>query len=64
VFRSLKELMGYKLWAKDGHNFHRSDSGCGPLQPPFDPNLAVNRQYEEVLYDYHGRPKYWQVIEK
>lgn len=29
--------------------------------PAFDPTLPVNRQYEEVLYDYHGRPKYWQV---
>ena len=32
--------------------------------PPFDPNLPVNRQYEEVLYDYYGRPKYWQVVEE
>jgi len=31
--------------------------------PPFDPTLPVNRQYEEVLYDYYGRPKYWQVVE-
>lgn len=31
------------------------------FSPTFDPTLAVNRQYEEVLYDYHGRPKYWQV---
>jgi hypothetical protein len=31
--------------------------------PPFDPNLAVNREYEEVLYDYYGRPKYWQAVE-
>jgi len=29
--------------------------------PALDPTLPVNRQYEEVLYDYHGRPKYWQV---
>lgn len=32
--------------------------------PPFDPQAPVNRQYEEVLYDYHGRPKYWQVVER
>jgi len=32
--------------------------------PPFDPTLPVNRQHEEVLYDYYGRPKYWQVMEK
>jgi sporulation protein YlmC with PRC-barrel domain len=31
--------------------------------PPFDPTLPVNRQYEEVIYDYYGRPKYWQIVE-
>ena len=34
------------------------------FSPAFDPTLPVNRQYEEVLYDYYGRPKYWQVVEK
>ncbi|HSM70493.1 MAG TPA: PRC-barrel domain-containing protein [Anaerolineales bacterium] len=33
------------------------------FSPSFDPNLPVNRQYEEVVYDYHGRPKYWHVVE-
>lgn len=27
--------------------------------PEFDPEAAINREYEEVLYDYYGRPKYW-----
>jgi len=27
--------------------------------PIFDPSDPVNRKYEEVLYDYYGRPKYW-----
>jgi len=27
--------------------------------PEFDPSAPVNREYEEVLYDYYGRPKYW-----
>lgn len=27
--------------------------------PAYDPNTPVNRRYEEVLYDYHGRPYYW-----
>jgi uncharacterized protein YrrD len=27
--------------------------------PEFDPSSPVNREYEEVLYDYYGRPKYW-----
>lgn len=28
--------------------------------PEFDPSAPVNRQYEEKLYDYYGRPKYWK----
>lgn len=27
--------------------------------PPFDPEAGVNREYEERLYDYYGRPRYW-----
>jgi hypothetical protein len=27
--------------------------------PEFDPKVPVNRKYEEVLYDYYGRPRYW-----
>lgn len=27
--------------------------------PEFDPDAPVNRHYEETLYDYYGRPKYW-----
>jgi hypothetical protein len=27
--------------------------------PQYDP-WRVNRQYEERLYDYYGRPKYWE----
>lgn len=28
--------------------------------PEFDPSQPVNREYEIVLYDYYGRPKYWE----
>ncbi|MGD8402686.1 MAG: hypothetical protein PVJ21_03430 [Anaerolineales bacterium] len=28
------------------------------LSPEFNPKKPVNHQYEEVLYDYYGRPKY------
>lgn len=28
--------------------------------PPYDPNLPVNRDYELRLYDFYGRPVYWQ----
>jgi sporulation protein YlmC with PRC-barrel domain len=27
--------------------------------PEYNPDEPVNREYEEVLYDYYGRPKYW-----
>jgi hypothetical protein len=27
--------------------------------PAYDPSTPVNRKYEERLYDYYGRPKYW-----
>jgi hypothetical protein len=28
--------------------------------PPFDPSTPVNRDYEERLYDFYGRPVYWR----
>jgi len=28
--------------------------------PEFFPGAAVNREYEERLYDYYGRPVYWE----
>lgn len=27
--------------------------------PQFDPAAPVNREYEERLYDFYGRPRYW-----
>ena len=27
--------------------------------PPFNPGAPVNREYEIRLYDYYGRPRYW-----
>jgi hypothetical protein len=27
--------------------------------PAFDPSAPVNREYEVRLYDYYGRPRYW-----
>ena len=32
--------------------------------PPFDPAAPVNRAYEQRLYDYYGRPAYWQGKEE
>jgi hypothetical protein len=28
--------------------------------PKFDPTVPVNREYETRLYDYYGRPVYWE----
>jgi len=28
--------------------------------PEFDPSEPVNREYETRLYDYYGRPRYWE----
>jgi hypothetical protein len=27
--------------------------------PEYDPSKPVNREYEVMLYDFYGRPKYW-----
>lgn len=27
--------------------------------PEYDPSTPINREYEERLYDYYGRPRYW-----
>jgi hypothetical protein len=27
--------------------------------PEWNPNAAINREYEARLYDYYGRPVYW-----
>ena len=27
--------------------------------PEYDPAEPINREYEDKLYDYYGRPKYW-----
>lgn len=29
--------------------------------PEWSPSSAINREYEERLYDYYGRPAYWTV---
>jgi uncharacterized protein YrrD len=31
--------------------------------PEYDPSAPVNREYEEVLHDYYGRPRYWEPRE-
>jgi len=31
--------------------------------PEFDPAIPINREYEVRLYDYYGRPRYWERIQ-
>ena len=31
--------------------------------PEYDPSKPINREYEMVLYDYYGRPHYWETPE-
>jgi hypothetical protein len=31
--------------------------------PEFDPTKPINREYEVRLYDYYGRPRYWERIQ-
>lgn len=30
--------------------------------PPFDPEAPVNEEYEIMLFDYYGRPRYWTHV--
>jgi hypothetical protein len=32
--------------------------------PPYEPSEPINRKYEQALYDYYGRPVYWQELDK
>jgi hypothetical protein len=32
--------------------------------PEWDPNAAINREYEARLYDYYGRPVYWDSADQ
>jgi hypothetical protein len=28
--------------------------------PEYDPSMPIDREYEMMLYDYYGRPRYWE----
>ena len=32
--------------------------------PEFDPDAPINRRYEERLYDFYGRPRYWSPTDE
>jgi hypothetical protein len=52
------------LWADEvSYDGHRVSLGLSKNQvrksPEYTPDAPINREYEEVLFDYYGRPKYW-----
>lgn len=59
-----KKVLVSPWWVKD-INWSERKAGMGLKRedikkgPHYDPALPVNREYEERLYDFHGRPKYW-----
>lgn len=40
------------------------DIACEDVKrsPEFDPTQPINREYEEILFDYYGRPRYWERV--
>jgi len=60
-----KKVLVAPQWAKsvswEERNVHVSLSRQAIKDcPEWDPYAAVNRQYEIRLYDYYGRPAYWE----
>ena len=60
-----KKVLVAPQWAKsvswEERNVHVSLSRQAIKNcPEWDPYAAVNRQYEIRLYDYYGRPAYWE----
>ncbi len=35
-------------------------TGAIKNSPEYDPSAPVNREYEVRLYDFYGRPRYWE----
>ncbi len=63
-----RKVLVAPIWAQSvTWQQHKVRIGLGRDQiegsPEFDPNVPINRRYEEVLYDYYGKPKYWAGYE-
>lgn len=53
-------------WLNNAHHFDRLievDLTMDEIKnsPKYNPHEAVNREYEDKLYDYYGRPAYWEA---
>ncbi len=51
--------IGEIRWADKEVRTNHTQADLGK-SPEFDPAAAVNREYEVRLYDYYGRPRYWE----
>lgn len=59
-----KKVLLPLLWVKEiswAQSNVKVDLTCQSIKdgPVYNPEESVNRETEEVLYDYYGRPKYW-----
>jgi uncharacterized protein YrrD len=60
-----KQVMLATSWIYDidwGHSTVSIDLTKDAVRnsPRYDPDAPVNREYEVQIYDYYGRPKYWE----
>jgi hypothetical protein len=59
-----RKVLVAPAWAEQISWIHRKvylDLGRESIKnsPEFDPSIPVNREYEVQLYDFYGRPYYW-----
>jgi len=60
-----KKVLVSPLWAiridwAEGKVFVDQSREAIKASPPWDPGAPINRDYEIRLFDYYGRPVYWQ----
>jgi hypothetical protein len=47
-------------WARSRLNIELLNRGVIRESPEYNPAAPINREYEMRLYDFYGRPKYWE----
>jgi hypothetical protein len=60
-----KQVLVAPNWAESVNWYERKVSIALTRQqiegsPEYDPEIPVNRRFEEILYDYYGKRKYWK----
>jgi len=61
-----KRVLVSPAWATEvdwGEQAVHVELSCKSIEesPTYDPGQAINREYELRLYDYYGRPRYWET---